>query len=88
MLDPENKILDTKFLRLLIYGLCPGYLVYVVAIPYWENQPSIDKLENLLISHEMMLVKVGTLKIEDEEEAMFFLRVPSQNNIANPKVTH
>lgn len=36
----------------------------------WENQPSVKELENLLISHEMMLVIMETLKIEDEEKAM------------------
>lgn len=59
--------------------------MYVVAISSFEKQPSTDELENLRISHEMMLVEVGTLKIEDKEEAMFS-RVPSQSHAANPKI--
>lgn len=59
--------------------------MYVAAISSFKKQPSTDELENLLISHKMMLVKVGTLKIEDKEEAMFS-RVPSQSHAANPKI--
>lgn len=36
-----------------------------------EKQHIVDELENLLTSHEMMLIKVGSLKIKDKEEAMF-----------------
>lgn len=34
------------------------------------KKPTID-LENLLIGHVMMLVKVGSLKIENKEEVIF-----------------
>lgn len=35
-----------------------------------EKQRIVDELVNLLTSHEMMLIKVGSLKIKDKKEAM------------------
>lgn len=69
-LDPKNKISNTKLRRLMINALLAEHAVYVGAIAGWENwekQPIVEKLENLLISHKMTLVKIGSLKTEDKE---------------------
>jgi hypothetical protein len=33
-------------------------------------QPTVDELENLLINHELVLAKSGTMKVEEKEEAL------------------
>lgn len=56
--------------RLLINGLRQEqeYKAYVAAL---AKQPSVDELDNFLISHEITLVKTANFKIEDKEETMF-----------------
>ena len=46
------------------------YVAYCAAIAGWVIQPTVDELENLLINHEFMLAKSGTMKVEEKEEAL------------------
>lgn len=41
-----------------------------MTIAKWVKQSSVNELENLLIIHEMVLIKTDSLKIEGREEAM------------------
>ena len=70
LLDLENRISECKLRRLLINGLQSEYVAYCAAIAGWATQPMVDELENLLINHEFVLAKSGTMKVEEKEEAL------------------
>jgi hypothetical protein len=70
LLDLENRMSECKLRRLLINGLRSEYVAYCAAIAGWATQPMVDELENLLINHEFVLAKSGTMKVEEKEEAL------------------
>ena len=70
-LDEESKITSSRIRRIIIHGLRPQYHSFMAAVQGWPTQPSIEELENLLVSQETLTEQMTEVSLNNEEVALF-----------------
>ena len=77
-LDEASKIGSGRMRRIITHGLRPEYRGFMAAVQGWPTQPSIEELENLLTSQEMLARQIAGVSLKSEEVALFTNKKRSQ----------